>query len=119
MDRQTEERIAYNDATFREANERVRAAADAIGLDDGRLPFICECADPSCTDVVLLDRDVYAGIRADPRHFMNVPGHERVALGAIEVVETHDAYVVVEKTGHAGEVAEALDGHVIQEGPIG
>jgi hypothetical protein len=119
MDRQTEERIAYNDATFREANERVRAAADELGLGDGLLPFICECADPSCTDVVLLDRDAYTGIRADPRHFMNVPGHERVALGAIRVVETHRAYIVVEKTGHAGEVAEALDGQAIQQDPIG
>jgi hypothetical protein len=112
VDRQTEERIARNDAIFRDANDRVRSAAGAIGVDDGPLPFICECADPSCTDVVLLPPDVYAAIRANPRHFVNVPGHQRAALGAAVVVEDHETYVVVEKVGHAGDVAAALDGRV-------
>jgi hypothetical protein len=109
VDRQTEERIARNDATFRDTNERIGQAAEAIGIDDGVLPFICECADLSCTDVVLLDREEYEAVRANPRWFLNAHGHQRAAGPAAEVVESYDRYLVVQKVGHAGEVVEALD----------
>jgi hypothetical protein len=118
VDRQTEERIARNDATFRDANEHVRAAASALGVDDDQLPFICECAEPSCTEVVLLAPESYARIRAHPRHFLNVPGHEVAAQGSVAVVETHAEYLVVEKIGHAGEVAEALAHDATEETPV-
>jgi hypothetical protein len=109
VDRQTEERIASNDALFRELNERVRASAKSIGIESGDVPFICECADRTCTAVVVLDLDRYAALRENPRRFLTAPGHERLDEGTAVVVEKHTGYVVVEKTGHAGEVAEQLD----------
>jgi hypothetical protein len=109
VNRETEERIARNDAVFREANERIEQAAVAIGVENGPFPFICECADRECTEILLLELDEYAAIRANPRRFLAVPGHERQAGGAAKVVESHDGYDVVEKVGHAGEVAEQLD----------
>jgi cobalamin biosynthesis protein CbiG len=39
---------------------------------------------------------------------LKVPSHIRAAKGAVAVVEDHGSYVIVEKLGHAGEVAEAL-----------
>lgn len=108
MDRLMEERIALNQATFREANERINAAAGVYAVDIP-VPFICECADPTCADVVRLALSQYEEIRADSRHFLNVPGHQAAAQGAAAVVAEREGYVIAEKIGHAGEVAEALD----------
>lgn len=103
-----EERIARNDVAFREANERIGAAAGLYDLHTP-IPFICECADPTCTEIVTLKLEEYEEIRADSRRFLNIPGHEKAAQGAAVVVTERDGYVIVEKVGHAGEVAEALD----------
>ena len=104
-----QERIARNDSTFRDANEQIRAAADRHGVDDIAIPFICECADPTCQEIVRLTRDQYGEVRGNARHFLNAPGHQRAALGAGEVVAERDGYVIVEKIAYAGELAEALD----------
>ena len=108
MDELTEERIARNDAAFRSANERI----EVVAIDSemaGRLPFICECGDRSCSEIVLLSITEYEAVRVDARHFFNVPGHQAADLGVGEVVERHERYVVYEKHGHAGDVAERLD----------
>lgn len=108
MDRLTERRIARNNATFREANEQIGVAAGIYGVE-GAVPFICECADPACSEIVPLELGQYEEIRADPRRFLNVPGHEAAAQGAAVVVDRREGYVIVEKVGHAGDVVEALD----------
>jgi len=104
------ERIARNDAIFRQANEAIRAAAEGGDFDAEPVPFICECADPACQEIIQLTLEQYAEIRSDPRLFLNVPGHQAAAQGWARVVETHDGYVVVEKIGPAGELSERLDG---------
>jgi len=103
------ERIARNDAIFRQANEDIDAVAEAEGIED-RVPFICECADPACREIIQMSIGEYVEIRRDPRLFLNVPGHEASAQGWGQVVERHGGYVVVEKIGPAGEVAEQLEG---------
>ena len=108
MERLMEERIAMNQATFRDANERINAAAGVYDVDIP-VPFICECADPTCSEIVRLALSEYEEIRAEPRHFLNVPGHQSAAQGAASVVDERDGYVIAEKIGHAGEIVEALD----------
>ena len=103
------ERIGRNDAIFRQANERINAFADAQQPDEPA-PFICECADSKCQEVVFIPLAEYAAIREGPRLFWNVPGHEASSQGWAQVIESHDSYVVVEKIGPAGEVAEQLEG---------
>jgi hypothetical protein len=100
-----QERIARNDAVFRDANERIRASAEAY--DAETVPFLCECADLGCRTVILLQLSEYESIRASGRRFLNAPGHEETLHG--KVVERHRGHVVVEKEERAGEVAEALD----------
>ena len=56
-----------------------------------------------------MELEQYEEIRADSRRFLNIPGHEKAAQGAAVVVTERDGYVIVEKVGHAGDVAEALD----------
>jgi hypothetical protein len=107
-DRLTEERVARNDALFRDANERIKTFAVEIDLRTDPVPFICECADTRCKEIVRLSLDEYEHVRSNPRWFINVPGHQVAARGAATVVERHSEYVVVEKVGHAGEVAEQL-----------
>ena len=108
MDRLMEERIARNQATFREANERISTAAGIYDVDFP-VPFVCECADPTCSEIVRLALNQYEEIRADSRYFLNVPGHHAAAQGAATVVAEREGYVIAEKTGHAGQIAETLD----------
>jgi hypothetical protein len=101
------ERIARNDATFRTANEGIADAAEEHGVD-GAIPFICECAERTCTKIVRLTPDDYGEVRSDPRWFLNAPGHEVAARGWGEVVAERDGYVIVQKLGRAAEVVTEL-----------
>jgi hypothetical protein len=103
----TQERIARNDDVFRTANEKIRDAATEHGLE-GPVPFICECADPGCTRVVRLDLDDYAEVRSNPRWFLTAPQHVEGEQEAAQVVARRDGFLIVEKVGRAGAVAEAL-----------
>jgi hypothetical protein len=106
----TAERVARNDATFRDANERIRDVASKLDLDEeGLLPFLCECADLGCTTIVQLSAAEYEEIRADPTWFVNALGHEVSAKGWAQVVREHDRYAIVEKIADAGAVAAELD----------
>jgi hypothetical protein len=107
MDRSAE-RVGRNDAIFREANERIRDSAEGKDIRE-KIPFLCECAEESCTQVVPLSDREYERIRADPTHFLNAPGHEVAAGPHGEVIERNDGYVIVQKIGKAGEIAEELD----------
>lgn len=101
------ERIARNDATFRHANERIERAAEQADVE--LVPFLCECADERCTEIVRLTLTDYEAVRADPRWFLNVPGHERGSQPYVRVVDDRGAYLVVEKLGEAAAIVEDLD----------
>jgi hypothetical protein len=103
-----DEQVARNDAIFREANERIERAANQFAGADP-VPFICECAEPSCRDVIRLPLAEYERIREHATWFVVAPGHEASAGDAAEIVETKDGYHVVEKVGRAAEVAAELD----------
>jgi hypothetical protein len=107
--RRSAERVAFNDNLFRRANESIKRSATEIGAEIEHVPFICECAEESCTTVIPVPRDEYERVRSDPRLFLNAPGHHAAAQGWAKVVERHAQYVVVEKIGRAGEIAEMLD----------
>jgi hypothetical protein len=101
-----ETRSAQNEAVFREINERIEAGHWPDDLDEG-VAFRCECGEFACNLLVEVTLDAYERVRADARHFLVSPGHE---LPAIEVVvERHAGYLVVEKEGLAGEIAEETD----------
>jgi hypothetical protein len=103
------EKIARNNAVFRDANEAIAVAASRHGLDDGRVvPFICECSDRGCTTVIRLTLSQYQRIRDDPRLFAHAKGHEVAVAGLVRLVEEGDDFAVVEKTGEAGEMAARL-----------
>ncbi len=107
---QAAERVARNDAVFREANERIRSTADSMELDHSDvLPFLCECAEESCTTVLQLSQDEYEAVRAHPTHFINARGHAVNGGGWVRVLDEFDRYTVVEKVGEAAEIVAELD----------
>ncbi len=108
-DELTQERIARNDARFRSANEQIEKAAERYEVGDVPIPFLCECADISCRQVIRMSLDSYEEVRSDGRAFLNAPGHEDGAADVTETVAQRDGYTIVRKINHAGEVAERLD----------
>jgi len=104
MEHQGKQRVAMNEATFRKVNE---------GMKDGQDPsevmsFVCECGRLHCTQILRLTRAEYEAVRANPRRFAIVEGHE--ILEAEEIVERHERYLVVEKRGDpVAEIVEHTD----------
>jgi len=101
------ERMARNEALFREFNERVEDVADSFDVrgehDSLRIEFVCECGNLDCLERIELTRAAYEDVRRDARRFVVVPGHEDTEVARI--VEPCDGYVVVEKLEDAAEVA--------------
>jgi len=100
-------RVARNDATFRDANDSIMGRAKAAEME-GTLPVICECAELACTELLQVTRAEYEQVRADPRRFLTAHGHEDAPGGWVRAVADHGRYVVVEKVGEAGDIAEEL-----------
>ncbi|HET7758912.1 MAG TPA: hypothetical protein VFK62_03235 [Gaiellaceae bacterium] len=102
------EQVGRNDVVFRAANEAIAEAGSQLQASEP-LPFICECADTDCRELILPTRPEYEAIRRDPTWFAVAHGHEGSSDRASRVVERRDAYDVVQKTGEAAAAAEALD----------
>jgi hypothetical protein len=79
-----------------------------VGQDPaGLLTFVCECGRMGCTRLIQLTREEYESIRANPRRFAILDGHEIPEAEAI--VERHDRYLIVEKGGPEAEIVEHTD----------
>ncbi|MGH3043878.1 MAG: hypothetical protein ACRDM2_04045 [Gaiellaceae bacterium] len=87
------QRLVRNQVIFREVNERLRGLAD--GVPDGHTDYLCECSDVSCTVKIELRFSEYEAVRARPRTFFIVPGHERLEVD--RVVDGNERYTIVEK----------------------
>jgi hypothetical protein len=97
------DRIARNEALFREVNERVR---EVVPSESG-IEFICECGSEECIERVTLTSEEYERVRSDPVEFFVKPGHE--ILDVEEVVETHDRYLRVRKHAEEWDIARQTD----------
>ena len=106
-----EERLASNEALFREINERVAEVAEhfvEVESTADPVEFTCECGSTTCTEQIALTLDEYEAVRAVSTHFAVIPGHEQPAIE--RVVERHPNYLVVEKHEEdAEQVARETD----------
>src|SRR2546423_15602405 len=100
-------RAAKNQALFREINERIESLNEAFGDMLPVSEWVCECADDTCVERIVMTVEAYEKIRAHPARFPILPGHEVPSVE--EIVERHDGYVVVEKLGEAKTIATSLD----------
>ncbi len=84
---------ARTEALFRDVNERIAESARRFEADATQ--FVCECADPNCTDRVEATLDEYEEVRSDGATFLLTPGHVQ---GDIErVVSDRGRFHVVKK----------------------
>jgi len=106
-----EERLAGNEALFREMNERVaEVAMNFIEVETRSDPveFTCECGRVDCAEPMAMTVVEYQAVRAVPTRFAVVPAHEQPEIETI--VERHTGYLVVEKRDEdAQEVARETD----------
>jgi hypothetical protein len=104
----SEERKGLNEARFRDANEKLQGhARDLVEGEETLVPFLCECVNRECTQVVRMTLAEYEEVREDGRHGIGVPGHEDLSVE--DVVAAHDRYFVTKKFGQAGQIAEETD----------
>jgi hypothetical protein len=106
MTESSDARLAKNESLFRQVNENIASVAGALG-GDTPYDFVCECATVDCFERILMTRREYESVRREGTHFLVVPDHVDIEIEL--VVATYDSYVVVEKDGVAGLVAQADD----------
>jgi hypothetical protein len=99
-----EQRAARNQAMFREVNEQLEELSDLFGALESQ-KFVCECAAPDCVEPIDMTIGEYETTRERGSTFVVAPGHVYPEIE--RVVGTGDRFMVVEKFGAAGEVAEA------------
>jgi hypothetical protein len=105
-----ETRVAENQTTFRRLNEDIEGVAEDLGdsLTVRLIPFLCECADARCTEIIRLTLTEYEDLRAGPRRFGVVPGHE-IGSEDEQVVSRSERFTTVEKIGEPGRMAAESD----------
>ena len=97
-------RVAENENLFRQVNEHVVAG--------GRRPaetfeIVCECEDLSCMDHLRVTTEAYQRARREPTDFLLKPGHAKPEFET--VIESHEDFELVRKTGAAAVLAKQLD----------
>ena len=102
-----EARAARNEAVFRSLNEKIASLHESLETLRDTFGISCECANRRCVEMIDIRPREYKALRADSRHFAVRPHH--VCADVETVVHATGRYVVVEKTGIGGEVAEQLD----------
>jgi hypothetical protein len=96
------ERLARNQALFREVNERIETMAG----DNNAVEFVCECSNTDCSSTIKLSLSEYERVRSDSSWFVIKPDHD---IAQIErVVSRDDGHAVVEKL-MADEYLEQTD----------
>lgn len=98
-----DELIARNEVVARSVNEAIQ---NGRVTRDGTSPFVCECGQLGCNAVVEMTLADYEAVRAYPRRFVLVAGHE---AHFDEVIDEGDDYEVVVKQGAPGRLAEEND----------
>ena len=101
-------RVGLNESIFRRVNERIETLNRGFGGRLRPLTVVCECADAECAERLEIRVPEYEEVRADPPHYIVVPGHELPEFES--VVESRDGDDVVEKRDDtAAAVAEETD----------
>lgn len=100
------EEAARHQVVFREVNERL-ARLTGLASETGVNLYICECSDLGCAEAVEATAAEYETVRREPTRFLVHPGHQRP--GIERVVAGNSRFLVVEKIGDAGQLAEHDD----------
>jgi hypothetical protein len=102
-----DERVARNEASSRDINERLEDAHEGAPSDK-HIRLVCECGRESCDRLIAITIPEYERVRRDSRLFAVVADHviddvERVVL------ETDRFVVVAKREGTPAEIASEED----------
>jgi anti-sigma B factor antagonist len=101
------EREAWNQALFREVNERIEQVAEEFGAD-GQNELLCECGNGECAQLIELTPPEYHRVRAHARRFVVALNHENPETESI--VEQNGRFAVVETyAGACSRIARQSD----------
>ena len=103
------ERIARNEALFRDLNERTKEITESLTPGDPPrvLEIFCECGQADCVMKLLVSTNVYETVRAHSVQFLVAEGHD--VPDVEHVVERTDDYVIVAKHEEAARIARGTD----------
>ena len=101
-----EARVAKNETTSRDMNERIEQAHADSPADHFRI--LCECGRSDCNRVIAITIPEYEALRSDAREFAVVRTH--VMLDVEDIVRDTERFTVVRKlVGTPAEIAEEED----------
>ena len=102
-----QQRVAKNEALFRQVNERIEDVNESLGADEPA-DFLCECGDENCTAPVSVTLAEYEQVRSDPTHFVIAHGHD--VIDVERVIGENERFAVVKKlSGEAERIAVETD----------
>jgi hypothetical protein len=104
-----EQRAAKNQSLFRLVNERIEPLNLPLTPINRINPFVCECAEETCTESIGMSVDEYEAVRAEGNRFAVAPADEHVWPDVETITEKFDRYWVVEKFGYGGSLAAKHD----------
>jgi hypothetical protein len=102
------DRIARNEAIFREVNERVREVSKRASRADERVEFLCECGHENCTESLVLTPAEYEDVRSEAAQFALLPGHEAPDVESV-VATVEDRFVIARKHEDEATIARETD----------
>jgi hypothetical protein len=103
-----ERRMGENEVLFREVNERLESLNEAFSPLTEQMLIVCECADLACIERIPVTLAEYEALRADPRAFAILRGHDAVDVD--QIIAEREGYVIVRKrAGEAAEIAVTKD----------
>jgi hypothetical protein len=80
--------------TFRSANQSILDVAAELEVG-GMVPFLCECCDTGCRELIRMPWAEFAALHRHGRLYVVAPGHE--LLEVEQLVAESKTYNVVEK----------------------
>jgi hypothetical protein len=98
-----EQRLAANEAYFRDVNERVEEHVKDVAGRDAAFNILCECSSMACAERIPVTAAEYEEAHRNPRQFIVAIGHLQFEIEE-SVVQT-DRFEIVRKYAEAGEVA--------------
>jgi hypothetical protein len=84
----------------RDLNERLRRIVSEHQFEvTQRVPFVCECDDPNCREIVMLSLIGYDFVREHPRRFLLAAGHVDAESAHERILEAENGYAIIETVG--------------------
>jgi len=98
-----EQRLATNEAYFRDVNERVQEHVKDVAGAHATFNILCECSSLACAERIPVTAAEYEEAHRNPRQFIVALGHAQLEIEE-SVVQT-DRFEIVCKLAEAGDVA--------------